>query len=282
MNSDLILTAVALFPAIVLCIYVFAKDRVEKEPIGLLLVLLGAGALTTIPASFLEETLGSALNGIFAPFTYEKDGVTYLVGMTYYLYHALKYFVVVALVEEGVKWTALKLITRNNKNFNSLFDGVIYSVFVSLGFAALENIMYAFNHGMSTAIARMVTAVPAHMFFAVLMGYYYSWWNVYRKADAIERELMPEILNRNVSYGAALPFPIKKYMRYSLLVPTLAHGLYDYCCTIGGYIATIAFYVFLAFLYIHCFGKIKKMSKQDISDNQLARLLVRNRYPDLF
>ncbi|MBQ1224165.1 MAG: PrsW family intramembrane metalloprotease, partial [Oscillospiraceae bacterium] len=134
--NEILLVCAALLPALVLCIFVFIKDRVEKEPFSLLLLLFILGVISCFPAAEIEGVLFSALDGIFAPFTYVKDGVTYLSGISYYIYHALKYFIGVALVEEGVKFLALFLVTRNNKNFNCLFDGLIYSVFVSLGFAA--------------------------------------------------------------------------------------------------------------------------------------------------
>ena len=59
-----------------------------------------------------------------------------------------------------------------HKAFDEPYDGITYSVMVSMGFATLENILYVAEGGMSTAIMRMFLAVPAHAAFAVIMGYY--------------------------------------------------------------------------------------------------------------
>lgn len=67
----------------------------------------------------------------------------------------------------------------------------------------------------------------------------------------------------------------------SLLIPVLAHGLYDYYCTVGTLFATIALYVFLLFLYIYCFRRIKKMSKDDMLDNTYSNILVLRKHPHL-
>ena len=72
--NTFILVAVALFPAIFLCVYVFKKDRVEKEPAKLLFLLLLAGILISIPVLLISPILEGLINGIFAPFTVEENG----------------------------------------------------------------------------------------------------------------------------------------------------------------------------------------------------------------
>jgi hypothetical protein len=44
--------------------------------------------------------------------------------------------------------------------FSQKFDGIVYAVFVSMGFAAIENIMYVFDYGYQTGLVRAFTAVP--------------------------------------------------------------------------------------------------------------------------
>jgi protease PrsW len=80
----------------------------------------------------------------------------------------------VALIEEFSKFIFVRWVLYPNKNFNEPFDGIVYAVTVSLGFAGLENILYVLgdNGGVETAILRMFTAVPAHASFGVLMGYF--------------------------------------------------------------------------------------------------------------
>ena len=275
--NNILLVCAALFPAAALCIYIFKKDRVEKEPIGLLLLLFFLGAVICFPAGKIEAVLFELIDKIFTPFAFEYEGGLYYTGVTYRMYNACKYFIGVALVEEAFKFLVLLLVTRKNKNFNSLFDGIVYAVFVSLGFAALENVFYVLEYGWINAIMRAIMSVPGHMFFAVLMGYYYSLWHMYEKAKQQERDLKNAgLINKN-----AIEFSGKTYLVLSLVMPVLAHGLYDYCCTIGTTLATIALYAFVVFLYIYCFKRIKNISKEDMNDTAYSNLLVLRKYPYL-
>lgn len=277
-TNSIILAVVALIPAIALGIYIFVKDRVEKEPIGLLLLLAVAGALTCFPAAWGESLMYSLNDAIFSPFGYEKDGITYMSSTAYFLYQVVQNFLCIALVEEGVKFLALYLITHKNKNFNSLFDGVIYAVFVSLGFAALENVKYAFNYGMDTALLRAFTAVPGHMFDGVLMGYFYTMWHLNNKCKTTEKNLIDNGWISRPKFNDSG----KRELAFSLIVPVLAHGFYDFCCSYDSSFATIIFFAFLAALYIYCFGKINKLSKLDRLDNDLAAAMIYKAHPGLF
>ena len=272
--NEILLIAVALFPAVFLCVYIFKKDKAEKEPIGLLLTLLGFGVAICFPAATASGWLKEIVDSIFLPYTTEIDGTHYLSGFAFDLYTFVENFLVVAFVEEGLKWLVLMLIAKNNKNFNSLFDGLIYAVFVSLGFAGFENILYSLNYGMSTALVRMVTAVPGHMFDAVIMGYWFSWYHIKMLAGSRERKL---------KQIGVIPQDIKEYsgkrdLVFSLLMPILAHGFYDFCCNIDKAWSTTAFIVFLAFLYIFCFKRIWKMSDTDILDTRMALVMLSKKY----
>ncbi len=275
--NNLFLTIAAILPAAVLCIYVFKKDRAEKEPLGLLLLLLGLGVVICFPASLAEQLLSKILNSIFLPYATEIDGAMVLENpILFRIYTALEYFLNVALVEEGFKFLALVLATRKNKNFNSLFDGLIYSVFVSLGFAGFENILYVTQYGWVNALVRAVMSVPAHMFFSVMMGYYYSMWHMKIKANRLELNLK--------QYGVLAPnapeYTHGKDVAMCLVVPILAHGLYDYCCSVDSFYAQVVFYGFLIFMYFFCFRRIKRMSSMDMDDNRFASAMVAMKHPE--
>ncbi len=269
-----ILVAVALLPAVVLCAYVFKKDRAEKEPVGLLLLLLAAGVFICFPTVTIGGWMEGVIDSLFMPFTTEYEGKAYLDGWLFDFYTAVDNFIGVALVEEGLKWTALILLTRKNKNFNSLFDGMIYAIFISLGFAGFENILYTFNYGMSTAFLRMVTAVPGHMFDAVFMGYYYSWYHI----KVIVKRNEGVLKSRGLISKSSREESGKKDLVCSLLVPVLAHGFYDFCCTVDAAWSTFGFVAFLIFLYIFCFARIRKMSDMDTSDKNVALALLCKKY----
>ena len=69
-------------------------------------------------------------------------------------YNAIMYFGIVAFSEEGAKYFLLRRRTWHSAAFNCQFDGVVYAVFVALGFALWENISYVLMYGLSTALVR--------------------------------------------------------------------------------------------------------------------------------
>ena len=75
-----------------------------------------------------------------------------------------------AIPEEIAKFAMLWLLLRKNKYFDEKMDGIVYAVCVSLGFAALENVMYLFSNVeafMSVGIARAIFAIPGHFCFGI-------------------------------------------------------------------------------------------------------------------
>ncbi|MFR7744179.1 MAG: PrsW family intramembrane metalloprotease [Acutalibacteraceae bacterium] len=140
-----ILIAAAVIPAVFLLVHVYRADKLEKEPAPLLISLVLYGIAATFIALLLER-FGGWLLGRYFP----ENSTPY---------NVLMYFGVVAFSEEGAKYFLLKRRTWNSAAFNCQFDGVVYAVFVSLGFALWENISYVLMYGLSTALVRAVTAV---------------------------------------------------------------------------------------------------------------------------
>ncbi len=273
LNTILLVTA-ALLPAVVLCCYIYSKDRVEKEPVRLLLLLLMAGIAIIMPTIYVGRFIGGIIDGLFGV---TGNGKVMVSPLEFHLYTILDNFIGVALVEEGFKLLALWLITKKEEEFDCLFDGLIYAIFVSLGFAAFENVMYVLEYGWATAVTRAVLSVPGHMFFAVMMGYYYSIAHITDRAIAIERRLKEEgLIEKSTSELSS-----KRTMVLSLAVPVLLHGAYDYCCSVDAIWAIIGLYVLVIFMYVHCFGKIKKMSRLDGGRDAYAKAIIMKKYPEL-
>ena len=150
------LLALAIAPALYLAIIIYGHDKYDPEPKRILLVACLWGCFSVIPALALE-TWGTHLGH----------------GISQNFFRTAFYaFVVVALSEELSKFVMLRLHAYRQPEFNEPFDGIVYAVFVALGFATVENIAYVFMHGFGTGIIRMFTAVPAHYSFGVIMGYY--------------------------------------------------------------------------------------------------------------
>lgn len=266
---ETILTVAALAPAIILMIYVYKKDRVEKEPISLILVLFGLGMLSCIPAAYMEIFMKDCLNGLF-----ENRDKIYIGEPLYYVYYIVRAFLIVALVEEGLKWLIMYFCTRKNKNFNSYFDGVVYGVVTSLGFAAFENIKYVKMFGVQAAVSRFFISVPGHMFFGVLMGYYYSMWALLKRVDALENKLvdMNELPKTDKNNEHTI------YLVLSYVIPLLAHGAFDYCLFINTDFSMGVFYSLLTVLYAVCFGRVIKMSRSDAYVDSFASSVIYERY----
>ena len=153
---NLLLLAVA--PVLTIILYIYIQDKHEKEPTGLLIVSFLLGAIISI----IIVTILYLITGHFIPLTDE-----YSVWQQF-----IQAFLVVALSEEFSKYIIVKYYAQPKKAFNEPYDGIIYAVMVSMGFACTENIMYVLEGGYQTAILRAFTAVPAHATFGILMGYY--------------------------------------------------------------------------------------------------------------
>ena len=209
---------VAFAPVVIILIFIYQKDKYEKEPMGLLLKALGLGAAITLPIVIVELILG-------ALFQSENR----MLGAFY------NGFVVAAFTEESFKFLAFYLLVWRNRNFNELFDGIVYAVFISLGFAAVENVMYVVGSGHGVGILRAFTAVPAHALFGITMGYYFA----LARFDPSQRNA---------------------YIWMALLVPILLHGYYDFCLFSEHGILLLSFLVFLVYLWISGFRKMKQHS----------------------
>ncbi|MCW3787078.1 PrsW family glutamic-type intramembrane protease [Plebeiibacterium sediminum] len=183
---DLLIISIA--PVIIILAYIYYRDKYEKEPLPLLIKGLIAGMIIVLPVAFFENILSSFLPQIFT------SKISYAFGNA---------FIVAALCEELFKLIAVYFLIWKNPNFNERFDGIVYAVFVSLGFALIENIMYVFSNGFSTGVSRAFTAVPAHAMFAIMMGYYLG---------------LAKFINIKKSY----------YFTLAFIIPFFFHGVYDF------------------------------------------------------
>ncbi|MBC7901889.1 MAG: PrsW family intramembrane metalloprotease [Gemmatimonadaceae bacterium] len=154
----MLLLALAVAPGIAIMWYIYLKDKYDREPLHYLIVSFFLGMLSTLPAIAIQMGSSYVLGDVFA-----GDSI----GM--YAFYA---FFIVALSEEFSKYLMLRYFAYRKKEFNEPFDGIVYGVMISMGFATLENILYVQQHGFGTAIVRMFVSVPAHGTFGILMGYY--------------------------------------------------------------------------------------------------------------
>ena len=221
----------ALIPPLIMMVLVYRQDKIEKEPIWLVIKLIIFGCISCIPTLYLER-LGTVIFSFF--FSYET-----------LLYLFIKYFIGVALVEEGCKYFFTWIGSWRNKEFNYRFDGIVYAVSVSIGFAALENVGYVFSYGLQTAAMRAVLSIPLHCICGIFMGHYYG--------EAKFAEVQGRIAEK------------KRYQRTAIILPLILHGFYDFAISTDYLIFTFIFYIFVIVLDIVAIKKIRKYSREDIA-----------------
>ena len=211
-----ILLFAAVVPAIFLLIKVYQLDRMEREPLDLIIQLVVYGMVATALAALIEDVLMNQATSKF-----------------------IAYFGVVGCTEEGLKYLFVNRGTWKSREFNCMFDGIVYCISVSLGFALMENILYVFNYGLNVAFVRALTAIPGHACFGIFMG---VWYGMAKKAEG------------RAQYAQATLYRILAF-----LVPVLIHGTYDYLATSDNY----WFFLFIILLFFIRYRLVIHQSQND-------------------
>lgn len=231
----------AIAPTIAYIFWIYLKDKYDKEPINRLVKFFLLGVFMGVIALIIEFILLK---------------LDILTGYTSTIYIS---FIVAGMTEEGLKAFVLIPNLLKERYFNEELDGIIYSVFLSLGFATLENLLYILKEDQSTVIQvgliRAIISVPAHMLFAITMGYYISKYKF--STDKFKK---------------------REYLILSVLIPILIHGVFDFILMIEYRWSIILFVVYVIFL-----GKLNldKLDKYIInSKNRFKRRKKRIRKDD--
>ena len=204
----------AIAPAALLLKYILLREKYKREPKQLIAITFLLGALGIIPATIIELLLGSG-NILITT------------------------FVSIAVVEEGMKYLAVRVKAYNSSSFNEAMDGIVYGVAAGLGFATVENIFYVLGFGtISTALVRAFLSVPSHAAYGGIMGFY---------------------------LGMAKPFCLtskrheRKLILTGLSIAILLHGLYDTIAfTLEGFTGLVGLLLMTAFSWIILLRLIKK------------------------
>lgn len=221
------LFVIAVIPGIALSIGIYLTDRYDKEPVRLLLKVFIFGCLSVIPTAIVERILVSV--NIFS-------------GL---LSSAFTAFIVAGLTEEFFKREVVLKSAYNSRHFNEKLDGIVYCVFAALGFATIENIMYVvfrFSANPYIGLYRGILSVPAHMLFAVTMGYYLS--------------LAKFSSDKKV---------FKKYLNKALFVPVILHGIFDFILMANIPILMAIFIPYVIYLWIVNLRKLNEYYKESKS-----------------
>ncbi|MEK3853326.1 glutamic-type intramembrane protease PrsW [Cytobacillus sp. FSL H8-0458] len=137
-----------------------------------------------------------------------------------------------SMLEEFFKWFILFYTIYQHITFDEPYDGIVYGASVSLGFATAENIFYLIGLGVEHALGRALLPVSSHALFGVIMGYY-------------------------IGKGKFSATSTRKWLAFSLLIPFLLHGIYDYILISLKHWIFIMF-PFMIFLWWLGLRKVKK------------------------
>ncbi|MGL5692990.1 MAG: PrsW family intramembrane metalloprotease [Peptostreptococcaceae bacterium] len=209
----------AIAPVIACLFWIYLKDKYDKEPIRVLAKYFILGIITSIFGIILESCL-------------VKINMSNSLDLALYTS-----FVVAGLTEESLKAIVLIPNLAREKYFNEKLDGIIYSVFLSLGFATIENLIYILYESdalvLQVSLSRAVIAIPAHIMFAITMGYYVS------KYKFEEQK-----------------FKKREYLTMSILVPILLHGFFDFILMVRYKWAIGLFLIYVVFLWKNNLDKL--------------------------
>ena len=222
----------AVTPAAWLSWTIYRKDSEQPEPTKWLVKAFAYGVL----AVFLSFVISIPTSIVLGWDIDKQNYSSFLEAIT-------DSFLLAAILEELAKLFMLWLLLRKNPFFDEHFDGIVYAVCIGLGFATLENIFYLFDgiddgSWIETGIIRAFISVPAHYFFAILMGYYYS---IYHFG-----------IDRSIKTKAMI-----------LAAPILAHGIFDavlFSMQIDESLCGLMIILFIVF-----FTKLKKRAKEKVT-----------------
>ncbi|TCP31665.1 RsiW-degrading membrane proteinase PrsW (M82 family) [Scopulibacillus darangshiensis] len=201
-------------PGIALLFYFYLKDKYDTEPIGMVVKTFIFGALIVFPVMVIQYAFKSegVLQGLFS-----------------------NAFILTGLLEEFFKWFIIIYTAYHHAAFNERYDGIIYAVAVSLGFATVENIFYLTAYGINYALIRALLPVSSHALFGVIMGYYIG------KAKFSKKK--------------------KTNLLTGLMTAALLHGLYDLIL----HIESVWLYIiipFMIYLWWNALRKVKMAHSQ--------------------
>lgn len=207
----------AVAPGIALLSYFYLKDRYQIEPLHMVIKTFLFGILLVFPVMVLQY-------GLQEEISFGTMG---------------KAFFVAGLTEEFFKWFIVYYTVFKHIDFDDPYDGIVYSVAVSLGFATLENFFYLYSFGIQEALMRALLPVSSHALFGVTMGYY---------------------LGKAKFEGAVRTQRL--LMLYSVLFPAFLHGLYDFILLTSKNHFLWVITPFMAILWLVSIQRIRKVQNK--------------------
>jgi protease PrsW len=186
---NILLFLIAVIPAILVCFYIFGLKKYENQVKNLSFAFF-LGVLLIFPTS----RVSAFVKNIFSEWLYgeniQKLGVCiFSIGM----------------VEEFFKMLLVLIFFYSKKYFKSIDDGIVFTLMTALGFATAENLLYASSFGFETAIWRIFSALPLHIFLSIILGFFIG-------KSKLRNDFFYKIKNLTIGF----------------LIVSFLHGFYDF------------------------------------------------------
>lgn len=172
-NTEYLL--LAFLPPIFWLLFYLREDR-HPEPKRLLLAAF-IGGMASAALAVVAELLVLGQNGAFSL----DHGFTQDV---------LIIFLVIAFIEEYIKYLPVKFLIEKRRDFNEPIDAMIYMMTSALGFAALENALFLFpilhqniSLGLEITTNRFLGANLLHALSSGIVGFFLAraWFHPHRR-----------------------------------------------------------------------------------------------------
>lgn len=147
------------------------------------------------------------------------------------------YYLIVAFIEEASKH--FNFLQSSVLQITSIKNGVLYAIFVALGFSLVENILYLYNYYLQVGLSgellklyffRSTFAVIVHVLSSSIVAYYFS-------------KALLKYKDKDLS------FPYLKVFLFGLFVSVFLHMIFDVALTLG-FSSVIFIYFIWWYLYV--------------------------------
>lgn len=214
MFQILLLAIASIGPGLLWLWYFYRQDRYEPEPWKMVLKIFLAGIILVVPAGLIEQFWRSQ----FTSAINNADWRSFLIMA----------FFGVALVEEGLKTGLLWMLIGKNKNLNEPVDGVIYGITLGLGFASLENFLWASIFGFGVAALRALVTTLAHATFTGWAGYFIGKYKLQSDGKIV-------------------------LVWSGFLIALVAHGMYDFLLFLKNPLSALLAFLIIIFLLVRLY-----------------------------
>lgn len=238
----------AFIPPVLWLLFYLREDR-HPEP-KLLIILALVGGMAPAFLAMLAELLALGHEGVFAGiFSLDSS--------------PLIFFLIIAFIEEYVKYLPVKFLVTSRKEFDEPVDGMIYMMTAALGFAALENALFAFPFFFSMA-ENVISILPL------------TQESLFMSLDVATNRFLGANLLHALSSGIVGFFLARAWFHphrhhfvgLGIVLATILHAVFNYFILVREVIPQGTFYIImlLAVMAVMVFIDFERLKKQKVID----------------